>query len=130
MPLILVVGKLLGVHEVKCLRNVADIQVTIERYGDLTFLGTLCGDHHNTVTTLCTIDGGQGGVLQNVDRGNIRGRNIVDVVHLEAIDNEQWVVLLGHRRAATYADVNISTGLTVDGRNLHTGNLTLQGHSS
>ena len=74
----------------------ADVQVAIERYRNLTFLGALCGYHDNTITTLRTIDSGQRGILQDVDRGNVRGRNIVDVIHLETIDDEQWVVLLCH----------------------------------
>ena len=96
MPLILVVGKLLGIHQVERFRDVADVQVTVERYLNLSFLSTLGGYHYNTITTLGTVNSRQGGVLKNVDRSDVRRRNIIDVVNLETIDNEQRVVFLCH----------------------------------
>ena len=103
----------------------ADVQVAIEWHLYLTFFGRLGGYHNDTITTLRTVDGGQRGILQNVDAGDVRWRNIVDVIYLKTIDNKQWVVFLRDRRAATYTDVNICTRLTVDSRYLNTGNFTL-----
>ena len=92
MPLILVVGKVLSIHEVEFLGEMADVQVAVETYLDLTFFGTFSGYNHNTVTTLGTVDGCQGGILQNVDRCDIRRGDIVDVVHLETVYNVEGFV--------------------------------------
>ena len=108
----------------------ADFQVTVERHLHLALLGTLGGYHNYAVTTLRTVDGCQRSVFQHVNRGNVRRGNVVDVVNLETVHNKQRVVFLGYRGAATYADVDIGTWLTVNRRHLHTGNLTLQGYSS
>ena len=129
VPLVLVLGKLLGVHQVELLGYVADVEVAVEAHLHIASLGVLRGDHHNAVTTLGTVDGGQGGILQNINRCDVRGRNIVDVVHLETVHDIEGLVGLCNRRTATHTDVNIGTRLTVDRRHLHTGNLTLQGHS-
>ena len=96
MPLILVGGKLLSIHQVKFLSQMTNLQVGVERHLHLAFLGTLGGHHHNAITTLGTIDGGQGGILQHVDRRNISRGDIVDIIHLETIDNIKWFVGLGH----------------------------------
>ena len=123
----LVANKVLCVHQIQCLGDVAQHQTAIETYLNLTGLGRLGSYNNYTVTTSCTIDSGQRGVLQDVNAGDIRWRNIVDVVSLEAVDDEQGAVLRGYRRCTTNADVDVSTRLTVGCRNLHTGNLTLQG---
>ena len=95
VPLILVNSKLLGIHQVELLRYVADVQVAIEAHLHVACLGALRGYHHNAVTTLRTIDGSEGGILQNIDGRNVRRRNVVDVIHLEAINDVERLVRLG-----------------------------------
>ena len=90
------VNKLTGIHQIQGTGQRRNAQTSIERYLYLTFLGTLGSYDDNTVTTLCTIDSGQRGILQDVNRCNIRGRNIVDIRNLETIDDVQWVVRLGY----------------------------------
>ena len=74
----------------------ANTQVSVKRYLHLTFLGTLGGYHNYTITTLGTVNGSQRGVLKDVDRSNVRRGDIVDVIHLETIDDVQWFIGLCH----------------------------------
>ena len=126
----LILSKLTGIHQVEFLREMADAEVAVEANLHATCLSALRRHHHNAITTLGTIDGSQGGIFQNVDRRNVRRRNIIDIVNLETIDNEKRLVFLRHRGAATNADVHICTWLTIDRGYLHTGNLTLQSNGS
>ena len=130
VPLVLVFGKVGSVHQVERLRDVADAEAAVERHLHGALLGALRGDDDYTVTTLGTVDGRQRGIFQDINRGDVRRGNIVDVVHLETVDDVERRVRLRHRGAATNADVYIGTGLTVNRRHLHTGNLTLQGYGS
>ena len=123
---ILISSKLRSVHQVELLGEVGNGQTTVEANLNLTCCSTLGGDDNNAITTLSTVDSGERGILEHVNRSNIRWRNIVDVVLLEAIDDEQRVVGLCHRRSTTHADVDICARLSIRGCHLHTGDLTLQ----
>ena len=96
MPLILVLDEVGGVHKVELACKRAYGEVAVERHLNLTFLGRLGGDDNYTVTTLGTVNGCKGGILENVDRSDVRRRDIVDVICLETIDNIKRFVTLGH----------------------------------
>ena len=51
-------------------------QIAIEVDSCLTSLTTLGGDDDNTISTLSTIDGGRGSVLQDVHRFDVVGRDV------------------------------------------------------
>ena len=59
----LVAYKLFGVHQVKFLGQVTDRQSAVKAYLYFASLSRLGGYYNYTVTTACTIDGSQRGIL-------------------------------------------------------------------
>ena len=90
---LLILYKLIAVQHVLLACQFAGLCIGVELNLDLALLSRLGSYNYYTITTSCTIDGGQRGILQYVDRCDIRWRNIVDVVSLEAVDDEQGAVL-------------------------------------
>ena len=97
--------------------------------GDMgrAFLTGLGGDEHDTVTGLRTVDGGGGGVLQDLD-GLDHGRiQILDVVHLQTIDDEERSDVAGVGGVTADTDVSALARSTGGVDDLDTGGLALQG---
>ena len=91
------------------------------------FLTTLGGDEHDTVTGLGAVDGGGGGVLQDLHGFDHRRIQVLDVVHLQTIDDEERSDVAGVRGITTDADVGTGTRSTGGVDDLDTGGLTLEG---
>ena len=101
----------------------ADRPLGVEVNLGLALGGTLGGDYDYAVAALGSVDSGQGGILEDVNRLNIRGGDIVYVVGLESVDDVKRIVGLGHRRRSAHTDVDVGSGLTVDCGDLHACNL-------
>ena len=91
------------------------------------FLAGLGGDEHDTVTGLRAVDGGGGGVLQDLHGFDHRRIQVLDVVHLQTIDDEERSDVTGVRGITTDADVGTGTRSTGGVDDLDTGGLTLEG---
>ena len=124
---VLIAHKLRSVHQVELLREMSHGGATVETHGDFALFGRLGGDHHHAVAALGPVDGREGSVFEHVDGGDVGGRNVIDIAHLETVDDVERFVALGHRRVAAYADIDIGPRRTVDRGHLHAGNLALQG---
>ena len=92
-------------------------------------LGTaLGGDQDDTVTGLRTVDGGGGGILQDLHGFNHGRIQIVDLVHLQTVhDEERSQARTGVRRDTADADGGTLTRRTGIVEDLDTGGLTLEG---
>ena len=77
------------------------IDVVVDR--DLAGLTALGRHDDNTVGTTGTVDGRREGILQHVDRGNVRSRDVGDALHGEAVDDVERRVVLRDRTAAADA---------------------------
>ena len=94
----------------------------------LTAIGStrLGCDDNDTITCLRTIDGSRSGILQYLHAFNHRWIQILDVIHLQTIDNEQRTDITTIRRITTDTDIGSLTRTTRI-NNLYTGSLTLEG---
>ena len=90
----LVADELVGVEQVELAGELACLPVGVEFHLQLACLCRFRGDDDYTVTTLRTIDGSQGGVLQDVDGLDVCRGNIVDVVGDETVDHEERLAVV------------------------------------
>ena len=125
----LIIHEIVGTHQIHFLGDMADRPLGIEVNLGLALGGTLGGDYDYAVAALGSIDSGQGGILEDVNRLNIRGGDVVYVVGLESVNDIKRVVGLGHRRRSAHTNVDVGSGLTVDCGDLHACNLALEGDS-
>ena len=119
------------------LRSIKDISLLSQRLdSELAAIRNLCltaigstrlgCDDNDTITRLRTIDGSRSGILQYLHAFNHRWIQILDVIHLQTIDDEQRTDITTIGRITTDTDIGSLTRTTrVD--NLHTGSLTLEG---
>ncbi len=126
-----VVHPLLGVHEVRHARALADTVVTVVRNGHLLSLagtlGTLGGDHHHAGRSARTVDGRRRRVLEDVDALDVLG---VEEVHRRAYDTVDDVERRGcvvDRGLAADLDVEASVGAAVGLRDAHARHGALKG---
>ena len=94
----------------------------------LTAIGStrLGSNDNDTITRLRTIDGSRSGILQYLHALDHRWIQVLDVIHLQTIDNEQRTDITTIGRITTDTDIGSLTRTTrVD--NLYTGSLTLEG---
>ena len=95
----------------------------------MTHLAVLGGDHHNTVCTSGTVDGGGGSVLQNLDALDVGGVDEVGVVaHLHTVHDikRRGVAIDGTH--TTDADGRLAVRSTVLLGDHHTSCRALEGH--
>ena len=119
------------------LRSIKDICLLSQRLdSELAAIGNLCltaigstrlgSNDNDTITRLRTIDGSRSGILQYLHAFNHRWIQILDIIHLQTIDDEQRTDITTIRRITTDTDIGSLTRTTrVD--NLYTGSLTLEG---
>ena len=123
-----VVDVVLSIETLDQLGQVLDLVVTVvaNRCG-LLLLTTLRRNEDNTVSTASTVDSRRSSVLQYIQRLDVVGRDVRNVVYLDTINDEERVVRLRDRTATTNADRHRSTRTTVLRGDLYTRQLTLQG---
>ena len=105
-----------------------DGELAAVRNLSLTAIGStrLGCDDNDTITRLRTIDGSRSGILQYLHALDHRWIQVLDVIHLQTIDDEQRTDITTIGRITTDTDIGSLTRTTrVD--NLHTGSLTLEG---
>ena len=93
----------LGIHHVGHLGDVLAADVAVIRERGAAFLALFGGDQHDTVRSTGTVDGGRGGVLQNVDGFDIVGVQGIDVTAGHAVDD---VERLGVTDSADTTDID------------------------
>ena len=94
VQLVLIHGKVVGIHDLYLLSNVFPAVRGVEVDLYVTLLTTLRGDDDNTIGTTSTIDSRGRGVLQNIDRLNLRGSDIADAADGESVDNIKRRIVL------------------------------------
>ena len=72
-----------------------ELTIGIEINLHLTSLCRFSSNDNYTITTSCTINSGEGSILQYIDTLDIGRRDVVDVVSLESIDDKQRFRVLG-----------------------------------
>ena len=118
---ILIIGhyKLIGRKDFQLTRKGSGRTERIKGNRCLSGLGCLGRDDHHSVRTPGAIDGRRGGVLQDIDRGNVRRRNVIDAVDRKTIHNVQRRVILCDRSAPAYPDHDLCTGSPIHRRDLY-----------
>ena len=95
--------------------------------GRVAVLALLGRDEHDTVTGLCTVDGGGSGVLQDLhglDHGRVE---VLDVVNLQTVHDEEGSEVTGVGGITADADLRLGTRSTGVVEDLHTCGLALEG---
>ena len=123
----LVVDVFLGAEDLGLLAEGLQGEAAVVGHGRVSFLAGLGGDEDDAVTCLRTVDGGGGGILEDLhglDHGRIE---VLDVVHLQAVHDEERSDVAGV--GGVTADTDISTGTRSTGGvdDLDTGGLALEG---
>ncbi len=104
------------------------LRVCVVGHPDLAFAGALRRNENYTVRSPRTIDSCGGGILENVNRLHLVGRNIAEG-SLHSVDENERLITLGNGTAAAHAYVHGSIGTAVLADNVHTRQLALQGLS-
>ncbi len=95
------------------------------RRGDRTALG---GDDEDAVGRTRTVHGGRCGILEHLDREDVGSVDAVDVLHGDAVDDEQGLDSLGRESGDTaHVDRSGLAGLARTGRDVDAGDLSLHG---
>ena len=126
----LVVDVFLGAEDLGLLAEGLQGEAAVVGHGRVSFLAGLGGDEDDAVTCLRTVDGGGGGILQDLhglDHGRIE---VLDVVHLQTVHDEERSDGAGVRGVAADTDGCTFTRSTGRVDDLHTGGLALEGGGS
>ena len=83
--------------------------------------------HHHTVGRTRTVDGRRRGILEHLDRLDVRVGEVVDVVDLEPVDDVERRSVTVDRPHTAHLDVETGTRSTVRSSDLHTGDLASEG---
>ena len=125
---LMILNILRSIKDISLLSQRLDGELAAVRNLSLTAIGStrLGSNDNDTITRLRTIDGSRSGILQYLHALNHRWIQILDVIHLQTIDDEQRTDITTIGRITTDTDIGSLTRTTrVD--NLHTGSLTLEG---
>ena len=125
---LMILNILRSIKDISPLSQRLDGELAAVRNLSLTAIGStrLGSNDNDTITRLRTIDGSRSGILQYLHALNHRWIQVLDVIHLQTIDNEQRTDITTIRRITTDTDIGSLTRTTrVD--NLYTGSLTLEG---
>ena len=125
---LMILNILRSIKDISPLSQRLDGELAAVRNLSLTAIGStrLGSNDNDTITRLRTIDGSRSGILQYLHAFNHRWIQILDVIHLQTIDNEQRADITTVGRITTDTDIGSLTRTTrVD--NLYTGSLTLEG---
>ena len=97
----------------------------------LTLCSVLCGNHNNAVCTSCTVNGGSGSILQNLNALNIRWIKEVGIcTNLYTVNNIKRIRATVNCGNTTDANLCIGIRSTVLHLNHHTRSSTLQSLSN
>ncbi|CUQ04195.1 Uncharacterised protein [Segatella copri] len=126
--ILVILDILRSIKDISLLSQRLDSELAAVRNLSLTAIGStrLGSNDNDTITSLRTIDGSRSGILQYLHALNHRWIQVLDVIHLQTIDDEQRTDITTIGRITTDTDIGSLTRTTrVD--NLHTGSLTLEG---
>ena len=128
----LVFDVVLGAEDVGFLAQGLEGEAAVVGDAGVAVVGSaaLGGDEDDTVTCLRTVDSGGGSVLQDLhglDHGRIE---VLDVIHLQTIDDEERSDRTGVRGITADTDRSTLTRSTGGVDDLDTGSLTLEGGGS
>ena len=116
------------VEYVKRVRQSLDTPVSGQGNVGVTLRTVLGGNHDNAVGTSRTVDGGSGGILQDLDALDVGGVHEVGIVaYLHTINYIKRRSIAIDGTDTTDADSSLSVRRTVLHGNLHTGSSTLEG---
>lgn len=101
------------------------VEVVIHR--DAVRSAALGSHDDNAVRTARTVDGGREGILQHVDRLDIRSRDVGDALHGETVDDVERRAVLRDRTGTAHADLDVGVGITLGRGHLHTGHTARHG---
>ena len=121
--LVLPLGELRGVERLHLVLagDVLEPPVYIVVYVHLALLAALGGDQHDAVGAARTVDGRREGVFQNVDRLDFRRGDVADALHGESVDDIERRAVRRERTRTAHADADFGVGISLRGRDLHTG---------
>ena len=121
--LVLPLGELRGVERLHLVLagDVLEPPVYIVVYVHLALLAALGGDQHDAVGAARTVDGRRKGVFQNVDRLDFRRGDVADALHGESVDDIERRAVRRERTRTAHADADFGVGISLRGRDLHTG---------
>ena len=121
-----VVEIVVGAESGEVLGRGVDLGVTAVGDADLAFLGALGGDEDDAVGAACAVDGGGGGVLEDVDGLNLVGRDVGEGAG-GAVDEDERVIALGDGAATANTDVHLCARAAVLRDDVDAGELALDG---
>ena len=103
---------LCGIHDFRPLTKRVESHLHIIEY--LTVLGftSLGGNENDTVSGLCTVNGGRCGILKNLDILNHLRVKVLDIVHLKTVHNKKWSDISGVGRITADTDIGLGTRST------------------
>ena len=128
--LILELDEILGVHHLDGIpvRHGLEAVVGVELDGDLlAFFRALGGHDDDAVRTAGTVDRRGEGILQDVDRLDLGGRDVVDGFHREAVHDVERGAVLGDGTAAADADLDVGVRVAFRRDDGDTGHLAGKG---
>ena len=118
---------LLSREGLQLLGHLLHLHITVVGHLYRTGLGALRRHEDNTVSTTSTVDSRRRGILQHVDRLDLRSGDVRNRAYGETIHYEERVVRLRNRTTTTHAYRNLGTRTTVLRNNVYTRQFTLQG---
>ena len=122
----LVVRVVIGVEHLGHLRHLLPAVGCAKVHLGLSLASALRGDNDDTVGATCAVDGGRRSILEHVDALNLRGSDVADARHREAVDDVEGGVVLREGAAATYAYLHVGVGRAFRGGDVHAGELAGQ----
>ena len=116
-----------GVHDVELVGEGGIGVLVVVEHLAVTLLTGLGGHEDDTVTCLSAVDGGGGGILQDLDGLDHFRIQVLDVVHLQTVHDEERSEGTGVGGVTADADGGAGTRSTGRVDDLHTGGLALEG---
>ena len=116
-----------SVHDVELIGQGGILELVVIEHLAITLLTGLGGHEDDTVTSLGAVDGGGGGILQDLDGLDHFRIQILDVVHLQTVHDEERSEGTGVGGITTDADGGAGTRSAGSVDDLDTGGLALEG---
>ena len=124
--LLLELGELVVVQQVERLGNLPVAGRTAVRDRRLADLARLGRDEHYAVGRTRTVDGRRRSVFQHVDLLDVAARQVVDIVHLESVDDIERSGIAVDRADTADLDLESRARRTVGRGDLHTRDLAAE----
>ena len=115
--------ELVGREQIEGLGDLAVAGRTVVGHHGAPHLTGFGRHHHHAVGGARTVDGRRGSVLEHLDRLDVRVGEVVDIVHLETIDDVERRSVAVDRTDTAHLDVETGARSAVRGGDLHAGDL-------